>query len=143
MEPPIRDCVIDPGRREFKRAAGTTSIGAFMQRFGFLDKYPRQIQWCLKVAAKSSGSSAGTLSSADTTDVVGTEIGTERRIHMRKISLFAAAALILTGIGSWAASTTKARVDIPVKAGLDPSQMMMNGPDLPTEHYEDYSFVFN
>ena len=61
---------------------------------------------------------------------------------MRKISLFAAVTLILTGIGAWAASTTRARVDIPVKAGLDPSQLMMNTPDLPTEHYDDYSFVF-
>jgi hypothetical protein len=72
---------------------------------------------------------------------------------MNKHSLFgfrlfaAAAALILAGIlagiGAWAASTTQARFDIPVAAGLDPSQMMMNGPDLPTEHYVDYSFVFN
>jgi hypothetical protein len=63
---------------------------------------------------------------------------------MRKISLFAAAAaLILAGIGAWAASTTQARVDIPVEAGLDPLQMMVNGPDLPTEHNVDYSWVFN
>ena len=74
----------------------------------------------------------------------GTETVTERRIHMRKISLFAAAAaLTLAGIGAWAASTTQARVDIPVEAGLDPSQMMVNRPDLPTEHYVDYSLVFN
>ena len=64
-------------------------------------------------------------------------------IHMRKISLFAAAAaLILAGIGAWAASTTQARVDIPVEAGLGALQMMANGRDLPIEHYVDYSFVF-
>jgi hypothetical protein len=62
---------------------------------------------------------------------------------MRKISLFtAAAALILVGIGAWAASTTQARVDIPAEAGIDPSPMMVNRSDLPTEHYVDYSLVF-
>jgi hypothetical protein len=62
---------------------------------------------------------------------------------MRKMSMFAAAAaLVLAGIGAWAASTSQARVDIPVEARLDPSEMMMNRPDLPTEHYVDYSFVF-
>jgi hypothetical protein len=73
-----------------------------------------------------------------------TETGAELRIPMRKPSLFAAAVvLIAAGIGAWAASSTQARVDIPVGAGIDPSLMMMNRPDLPTEHYDDYSFVFN
>jgi hypothetical protein len=73
-----------------------------------------------------------------------TEMGTELSTPMRKRSLFAAAvALIAVGIGAWAASSTQARVDIPVGPGIDPSQMMMNRPDLPTEHYDDYSFVFN
>jgi hypothetical protein len=71
-----------------------------------------------------------------------TDINTETKIHILKSSLFAvAAALIVAGIGAWAASTTQARVDIPVN-GIDPLQMMMNRPDLPTEHYDDFSFVF-
>jgi hypothetical protein len=73
----------------------------------------------------------------------GTKAGKEQSIQMRRISLFAAvAALMLAGIGVWAASTTQARVDIPVQARLDPLQLMVNGPDLPTEHYVDYSLVF-
>jgi hypothetical protein len=63
--------------------------------------------------------------------------------RMRKVSLAAAAAaLMLAGIGAWATSTTQARVDIPAEAGIDPSQMMRNGPVPPAEHYADYSFVF-
>jgi hypothetical protein len=60
---------------------------------------------------------------------------------MRKIRLVAAAAaLILTGIGAWAISTT--RVEATVGAQVDPSQMMMNAKDLPAAHYDDYSLVF-
>jgi hypothetical protein len=72
------------------------------------------------------------------------ELNTDRRFEMRKISLFAvAAALILAGVGSWAASTTQARVDTPPGPGVDTLQlMMMNATDLPTEHWVDYSFVF-
>jgi len=63
---------------------------------------------------------------------------------MRKISLFAvAAALILAGFGSWAVSTTQARVENPVGPGIDTFQLMMNARDLPTEHWVDYSLVFN
>jgi hypothetical protein len=92
----------------------------------------------------SSHSSQGAKTMGTITIKDGTEIGTEKRIHMRKISVFAAAAaLILAGIGAWAASATQARVDIPVEGGLDPLQMMVNGPDLPTEHYVDHSLVFN
>jgi hypothetical protein len=72
------------------------------------------------------------------------ELNTDRRIQMRKISLFAvAAALILAGIGSWAASTTQARVDTPARAGVDTFQIMINASNLPTSHYVDYSLVFN
>jgi hypothetical protein len=72
-----------------------------------------------------------------------TEIGTERTIRIGEISLFAVVvALILAGIGAWAVSTTQAHVDILLEAGIDPLQMMVSGPDLPTVHYVDYSFVF-
>jgi hypothetical protein len=65
---------------------------------------------------------------------------------MRKIALFAvSAAVILAGIGAWAASTTKARVIAPigVEAAIDPFQLMMNSKELPVEEFTDYSFVFN
>jgi hypothetical protein len=72
----------------------------------------------------------------------------ERRIPMRKTKVFtlaAAAALILAGVGGWVASTTQARVapiDVEVNS---PSilELMMHPGDLPTEHYVDYSVVFN
>jgi hypothetical protein len=63
---------------------------------------------------------------------------------MRKISLFAVgAALILAGVGAWAASTTYARVDAPAGASVDPSQMIVNAKDLPTVEFVDYTFVFH
>jgi hypothetical protein len=63
---------------------------------------------------------------------------------MRKISLFAAAALILAGLGGWIASTTHARVEAPVTAvGIDASQIMKNAHDLPIEEHTDYTLVFN
>jgi hypothetical protein len=64
---------------------------------------------------------------------------------MRKITLFAVAVvLILAGVGGWVASTTHARFEAPVGGGgIDLSQITMNAPDLPTEEFVDYSFVFN
>ena len=64
---------------------------------------------------------------------------------MRKISLYVIATfLILTGVGGWIASTTQARVEAPALAEtINPSQITMNARDLPTEHFTDYTFVFN
>jgi hypothetical protein len=63
---------------------------------------------------------------------------------MHKIYWFAAAALILTGIGGWAASTTHARVDIPTAAvGISPVELMTTARVLRVEEFEDYSFVFH
>ena len=64
---------------------------------------------------------------------------------MRKISLYVVATfLILTGVGGWIASTTQARVEAPALAeGIDPSKMMMSAHNLPTEEFDDYTFVFN
>ena len=69
----------------------------------------------------------------------------ERRLQMRKISLFAVVALILAGAGGWVVSSTQARVDtMNVRVDrIDPMQMMTPANDLPTEHYVDYSLVFN
>ena len=63
---------------------------------------------------------------------------------MRKTGLFAvAAALILAGIGGWAASNTQARVATATSIGINPFQMMTNAKHPPTEHYQDFSMVFN
>jgi hypothetical protein len=58
--------------------------------------------------------------------------------------LFAVAtALILAGIGGWAASNTQARVAKATVGGIDPLQIMTNAKPLPTEHYQDFSMVFH
>jgi len=65
-----------------------------------------------------------------------------RRPDIRKISLVVAA-LILAGVGAWAASTTQARVAAPARNPLDPMQIMMNAKNLPIEQHVDYSLEFN
>jgi hypothetical protein len=62
---------------------------------------------------------------------------------MRKTGLFAAsaAALILACIAGWALSDTQARVATPTDQ-IDPFKVMTSIPQLPTEHFADYSFVF-
>jgi hypothetical protein len=61
---------------------------------------------------------------------------------MRKITMFAAAsAVIATGFGVWAASTTNARV-APLGEGVDSFQLMMTATGLPATEFSDYTFVF-
>ena len=64
---------------------------------------------------------------------------------MRKTSLFAfaAAALILAGVGGWLASTPQASAAAPIGVRLDTLQMMMNAKDLRTERFQDFTFVFD
>ena len=62
---------------------------------------------------------------------------------MRKISLVAAIALRLAGVGVWATSTTQARIDVPAGAQINILQITMDAGDLPVAHYDDYSVVFN
>ena len=62
---------------------------------------------------------------------------------MCKISMVAAIALMLTGAGVWATSTTRARIDVPPGAQINPLQITMGVGHLPVAHYEDYSLVFN
>jgi hypothetical protein len=64
-------------------------------------------------------------------------------IQMRKISLVAAIALMLTGVGLWGTSTTQSRIDVPAGAQINPLQIMMGARHLPVAHYDDYSLVFN
>ena len=61
---------------------------------------------------------------------------------MRKISLLAAIALMLAGVGVWATSTTQARVNVPAGAQINPLQITMSGRHLPDARYDDYSLVF-
>jgi hypothetical protein len=63
--------------------------------------------------------------------------------QMRKISLVAAIALMLAGVGVWAASITQARIDVPAGAQFNPLQITMGARPLPVAHYDDYSLVFN
>jgi len=62
---------------------------------------------------------------------------------MRKISLLAAIALMLAGVGLWVTSTTQARIDVQAGAQINPLQIMMGARHLPVTHYDDYSLVFN
>jgi hypothetical protein len=61
---------------------------------------------------------------------------------MRKISLFAAAALTATGLGVWAASTINARVPPSIVQGIEPFQIVVNAKEMPTVEFADYTFVF-
>jgi hypothetical protein len=54
---------------------------------------------------------------------------------MRKISMFAAA-LVLIVVGAWAVAITP-RVAASTPVGIDPFQMMTNATDLPTAHHVD------
>jgi hypothetical protein len=65
------------------------------------------------------------------------------KTQMRKISLAAAIALMLAGVGAWATSTTQARIDVPAGAQINPLQITMGARHLPVEHWDDYSLVFN
>jgi len=65
----------------------------------------------------------------------------QRRIEMRKISMFATA-LILIAVGAWTMKTAP-RVDAPMAAAIYPLQLMTNAKNLPEAHYVDYTFVFN
>ena len=64
---------------------------------------------------------------------------------MSKSGLFAAsvAVLIVACIAGWAVSDTQARVATPAMVQLDPLKMMTSAKQLPSEHFADYSFVFN
>src|SRR5207245_681537 len=60
---------------------------------------------------------------------------------LREIYLFAVAAALMAGFGAWAASTTQTRVAAPTGVRIDPSQMMMNAKDLPTQRVVDFSVI--
>jgi hypothetical protein len=63
---------------------------------------------------------------------------------MRKTTLFAVAAavLIATCFGVWAASPTNARVPS-TGQGTEPFNLMLNAKSLPAQEFADYTFVFS
>jgi hypothetical protein len=61
---------------------------------------------------------------------------------MRKISLFAAIASMLAGVGAWATSTTQARIDVPAGAQINPLEITMGARHLPIANYDDYSLEY-
>jgi len=54
----------------------------------------------------------------------------------------AAIASMLAGVGIWATSTTRARIDVPAGAQIDPLQITIGARSLPVAHYDDYSLEF-
>ena len=50
------------------------------------------------------------------------------------------AALMVSFIAGWAVSDTQARV---ATVQSDPFEVMVSAKELPTEHFADYSFVYN
>jgi len=59
---------------------------------------------------------------------------------MRKIKVVAAIASMLAGVGIWATSSTRARID--VGAQINPLQITMGARNLPVAHYDDYNLEF-
>jgi hypothetical protein len=62
--------------------------------------------------------------------------------QMRKISLFAAIALVLAGVGAWATSITQTRIDVPAGAQINPLDTTMGAKHLPIAHYDDHSVEY-
>jgi hypothetical protein len=63
---------------------------------------------------------------------------------MRRISLFAiAAAMVATGVGVWATSSTNARVSPSMGQGIEPLHLMMTAKGLAVAELADYTFVFH
>src|SRR5262245_1906853 len=60
--------------------------------------------------------------------------------HLFSVSV---AALILACVAGWATSATQARNAAPATVQIDPFTMMTGAKPMPTEHFADYSFVFN
>ena len=63
--------------------------------------------------------------------------------QMRKINLVAAIASMLAGVGIWATSSTRARIDVPARAQINPLQITMGARNLPVARYDDYSLEFH
>ena len=60
---------------------------------------------------------------------------------MRK--MVAAIASMLASVGILATSTTRARIDVPAGAQIDPRQITIGARNLPVAHYDDYNLEFH
>jgi hypothetical protein len=69
----------------------------------------------------------------------------DKESQMGQKQLFAAsvAALILACVAGWAVSDTQPSVAAPAAVQIDPFTIITGAKRLPTEHFADYSFVFN
>jgi len=66
------------------------------------------------------------------------------RTQMRKITLFAAAAAVIaTAFGVWAAAPTSARVTPSMSQRVEPFKLMVNAKGLATAEFYDHGFVFH
>jgi len=62
----------------------------------------------------------------------------------KKITLLAAAAAVIaTGFGVWAAAPTTARVTPSMSQGIEPFELMKNAKGLATAELYDHGFVFH
>jgi hypothetical protein len=52
-------------------------------------------------------------------------------------------ALLMAFVAGWAIPQSKARVDPGATVQVDAFKMMTSGKQMPSEHFADYSFVFN
>jgi hypothetical protein len=62
---------------------------------------------------------------------------------LKVLAAASAAALIVACVGGWVISDTQARVAAPATVQIDPFTLMTSAKQVPTEHFADYSFVFN
>ena len=67
----------------------------------------------------------------------------EGQIGQKHLFSVSVAALILACVAGWATSATQARNAAPATVQIDPFTMMTGAKPMPTEHFADYSFVFN
>ena len=67
----------------------------------------------------------------------------EGQMGQKQLVSASVAALILACVAGWAISDTQARNAAPATVQINPFTMMTGAKEVPTEHFADYSFVFN
>ena len=74
---------------------------------------------------------------------LGSKTPSARSHPLIAVKSFGVIALIVAGLGAWFASTTQARIGPPMNgARIDPLQLMTSAKDMPTDHFVDYSLVY-
>ena len=72
----------------------------------------------------------------------GQQVRRETQMSQTKLFAASAAALIVACIAGWATSDTSARAATPT-VRINSFTAMTSANQLPTEHFDDYTFVFN